>query len=182
MSEQDRASAVSLSPGDALAQGEQEQLAYALETRFAPHLEAAALAVREAERALTEAQERLARAERTAEAGRYTSDPRPFMRGALDDEAEGIGRKTTGKKIRASYRFLLDRAVDLAAAEVQGFEDDRAADLAERTHGVQACHVAVQQAAEALEHAQQLQEHVRAAERSARQGLAVMVDKLSAGA
>lgn len=162
-----------------LAQGEQEQLVYALETRFAPHVEAAATAVRQAERELAEAQERLAAAEHAAANERYTSDPRPFMRDALDEEVEGLGRKTTGKKIRASYRFLLDRAVELAAAEVTGFEEDRAADLAERTDGVRACRDAVQRATEVLESTQELQERVQAAERSARQGLGVMVDKLS---
>lgn len=180
MTEQDRAREMSVSPGDALAQGEPEQLVYALESRFAPHVEAAAAAVREAERELTEAQERLATAEHAASTERYTSDPRPFMRDAIGEEVDGLERKTTGKKIRTSYRFLLDRAVDLAAAEVQGFEEDRAAALAERSDGVQACRDAVQRATVELEETRVLQERVLTAERAARQGLSVMVDKLSA--
>lgn len=181
MTEQDRARGMSVAPADALTQGEPEQLVYALETRFAPHVEAAAAAVREAERGLEEAQERLARAERAAEDQPYVSDPRPFMRDALDEEVEGLERKTTGKKVRTAYRFLLDRAAELAAAEVQGFEQDRAADEAERTEGVQACRVAVQRAGEILEQTREMHERVVHAETAARQGLAVMVDKLSAG-
>ena len=59
MTEQDRARGMSVAPADALTQGEPEQLVYALETRFAAHVEAAAAAVREAERGLEEAQEQV---------------------------------------------------------------------------------------------------------------------------
>src|SRR5690606_25952620 len=107
----------------------------------------------------------------------YTSDPLPFMRESVSEEVEALGRKTTPKKVRTSYRFLLDRAVELAAAEVQTFHDDRAAERQHREGGVEACQEAVGRAAEAVEAAREMQERVREAERSARRGLAVMVDK-----
>lgn len=165
---------------DGLAAGERERLVAALESRFAPHLEAAAAAVREAERRLAEAQERLAHAEEVAAAQPYRSDPRVFMRETVSEDVEAIERKTTGKKVRAAYRFLLDRAVELAAGEVQGFHDDLAAAEHEREHGVDACRAAVDCAVAALEEARATQERVRSAEQAARQGLAVLVDKLTA--
>ncbi|WP_413450905.1 hypothetical protein AA0Y32_01610 [Georgenia phoenicis] len=165
--------------GDGLAAGERERLVAALESRFAPHLEAAAAAVREAERRLTEAQERLAHAAAAA-AQPYRSDPRVFMRETVSEDVEAIERKTTGKKVRAAYRFLLDRAVELAAGEVQGLHDDLAAAEHEREHGVDACRAAVDRAVAALEEARATEERVRSAEQAARQGLAVLVDKLTA--
>lgn len=166
--------------GDGLAAGERERLVAALEGRFAPHLEAAAASVRDAERRLTEARERLARAEDAAASQPYRSDPRVFMRETVTEDVEALERKTTGKKVRAAYRFLLDRAVELAASEVQGLHDDLTADEREREHGVEACRAAVDRAAAALEEARVTEERVRFAEQSARQGLAVLVDKLTA--
>lgn len=182
MSEQDRVrgSASGGPGGDGLAVGEHEQLVYALEGRFAASLETAAGAVREAERELAEAQERLAQAEEAAERERYTSSPLPFMRDSLTDEVDGLARKTTPKKVRAAYRFLLDRAAELAAAEVQGFQDDQADLVRERAEGVEACRDAVDRATAALAAAEELQARVRVAEQAARQGLGVMVEKLSA--
>lgn len=161
-----------------LAPGESEQLVYVLENRFGPHLEAATYAVREAERALGEARARLESAERTAAGAAYTSDPLPFMREGVTEEVEGLGRKTTEKKVRTSYRFLLDRAVELAAAELRRFEDDRAAADREGRDGVEACRAEVDRAEEVLTAAREMLERVRAAEASARQGLAVLLDKL----
>ncbi len=165
---------------DALDAGERERLAAALEARFAAHLEAAAAAVRDAERRLTEARDRLARAEEAAAVQPYRSSRLVFMRETVTEDVEALERKTTGKKVRAAYRFLLDRAVELAAGEVQGFHDDLAAAEHERVHGVEACRAAVDRADAALEEARAMEERVRSAERSARQGLAVLVDKLTA--
>lgn len=161
-----------------LAPGESEQLVYVLETRFAPHLEAATAAVREAERALGEASQRLASAEHSAASAAYTSDPLPFMREGVAEEVEGLERKTTEKKVRTSYRFLVDRSVELAAAELRRFEEDEAAAEQERREGVEACRAAVARAEESLAAARQMQERVQDAERSARQGLEVLLDKL----
>lgn len=179
MSEQDRARGAAAAPGDGLAAGEQEQLVYALEARFATHLDAASASLREAERELAEAQERLARAEAFAASERYTSTPLPFMRQTLSEEVEGLERKTTPKKVRAAYRFLLDRAAELAAAEVQGFTDDQADLARERADGVDACRAAVERATAELAATREMEERVRAAESAARQGLDVMVAKLS---
>ncbi len=75
---------------------------------------------------------------------------------------------------------LLDRAVELAASEVQGLRDDLAAAEHEREHGVEACRAAVDRVVSDLEEARATEERVRLAEQSARQGLAVLVDKLTA--
>jgi hypothetical protein len=165
--------------GDRLVAGEREQLGYALETRFAPHLEAAALIVREAEQGLGEAQERLDRAERAAADERYSSDRLVFMRASVTEEVEGMVRKTTPKKLRAGYRFLLDRAVELAAGELQRFHDDLDAARQEREGGIEACRAAVQQATERLTAARETRDRVVEAERAARQGLGLLVNKLS---
>ena len=160
---------------DGLEPGEREQLTYALESRLRPHLEEAAGAVREAERGLAEARERLADAERAvAEAG-YTSDPLPFMRQGVEEEVDGLERKTTEKKLRSSYRFLLDRTVDLAAAEVQRFHDDEAADRTEREQGVEACREAERRAVRTLEAAREMHDRVVRAEQAARHGLDTLV-------
>lgn len=176
MSEQARTGGGSPQTG---AAAEQDQLVYGLETRFAPHLEAATATVREAERELAQARERLAQAEEAAASAGYVSDPLIFMRQSVEEEVDALTRKTTEKKVRASYRFLLDRAVELAAAEVQGFHDDRAAEQQERDSGVEACRAAERRAAETLTAAEEMLERVRAAERAAREGLRTMVDKLS---
>lgn len=174
LAEQDRQSV----PG--LDTAERDRVVTALETRFAPHLDAAAAAVREAERELAEARERLAKAEEAAATGEYRSDPLVFMRETLSEDVDALERRTNPKKVRAAFRFLLDRAVDLAAGEVQGFHDDQAAAEHERLHGVEACRLAVQRAAAALEEARAMAERVRSAERAARRGLDVMLDKLAA--
>lgn len=165
---------------EGVATGEQSQLSHALETRFAPHVEAAAAAVREAERELTEARERLARAEEKAQDGSYRSDPLVFMRASVDEEVDALDRKTNPKKIRTSYRFLLDRAVELASGEVQGFHDDQTAAQRAREDGLEACREAEQRAVETLEDARAMEERVRAAAESARQGMAIMLEKLAA--
>ncbi|WP_431473453.1 hypothetical protein [Ornithinimicrobium sp. W1665] len=165
---------------DGLAPGEQEQLVYVLETRFAASRDAAAAALREAERELAQARERRERAEHAAAAGaEYTSDPLPFMRQSVDEEVDALERKTTGKKVRASYRFLLDRSVELAAAEVARFHEDRRAVLREAREGLEACRAAEARAAEAVAAARLTDERVRSAEESARRGLGTMLEKLA---
>ena len=166
-------------PGEGLAPGEKEQLAYALETRFGPHLEAAAAVVRDAERELAEAQERLDQAQQAVADGRYTSDPLVFMRASVAEEVDGMERKTTPKKLRTSYRFLLDRAVELAAGEVQRFHDDLDGAAREREAGVEACRAALARAEASLEEARAVQDRVVLAERSARKGLGLLVEKLT---
>ena len=156
----------------------EDQLVYVLETRFAPHLEAAAGTVREAEGDLGRARERLARAEEAAAGAEYSSDPLIFMRRSVEEELDGLDRKTNEKRVRTSYRFLLDRAVDLAAGEVQGYHDDQAEQQRERERGVQASREAEVRAREALEEARQMLERVQRAESLARQGLDAMAEKL----
>ena len=162
-----------------LGQGEQEQLSAALEERFVAPLEEAAAAVRTAERELEDAQERLARAEEAAQARPYRSDPLVFMRDGLSEELAGLDRKTNPKKVRVAYRFLLDRAVELATAEVRGFHDDLSADEEERVSGMTACREAVQRATDTLEAARLTVTRVQTAQRAARDGLAIAVEKLS---
>lgn len=174
MTEQSRAGA----GAEGLAPGEKEQLLYALETRFAPHLEAAATVVRDAERGLAEAQERLEQAQHAAAHEPYASDPLVFMRASVSEEVDGMERKTTPKKLRTSYRFLLDRAVELAGAEIQRLHDDAEAARSEREHGLEACRAAEQRATLAFDEARAMHERVAAAEQSARQGLALLVAKL----
>lgn len=179
MAEQDeRTGARGADGGDGLSTGEREQLVYALETRFADHLEAAGAAVRDAERHLDEARQALRRAEEEESSRPYRSDSLVFMREAMLEEVDGLHRKTNPKKVRAAYRFLLDRAVELAAGEVQGFRDDREAERRLREQGAQACREAEERARIALEEARAMHERVRHAESLARQGLAVMADKL----
>ena len=181
MSEQNRTGgdAAGRAAGEGLASGEKDQLVYALETRFAPHLEGAAAAVREAERDLAEARERLEQAEHAASSERYTSDPLVFMRASVTEEVEGMERKPTPKKLRTSYRFLLDRSVELAGAEIQRHHDDLDAARRERESGIEACRAAVARAEETLAQARAMHERVAFAEQSARRGLGVLVDKLS---
>lgn len=178
MTDQDRQAAASAA--DAGGVGERDELVYALEGRFAPHRDAATTAVRDAERGLEEARERLAAAHRAAAEERYRSDPLVFMRSTLQEEVDGLDRKTTPKKVRNAYRFLLDRAVELAAGEIQGFHDDVASERAEREDGVAACEAAEGRAVATLEAAREAQERVLAAERAARRGLDLMLAKVSA--
>lgn len=163
---------------EGLEPGEREQLVYALETRFADHVEAAASEVRAAERDLAEAEDKLAAAERAEANSRYQSDPLVFMRATLTEEVDGLERKTTPKKLRASYRYLVDRAAELAAGEVQGYRSDLEAAEHERTASVTACREAQQRAAAKVEAALAMQERVRAAEQAAQDGLALMVRKI----
>lgn len=162
-----------------IGRGEREQLVYQLETRMAAHRDAATAAVREAESSLSEARERLAQAEEAALREKYVSDPLPFMRQSVAEEVETLERVSNEKRVRASYRFLLDRAVELAGAEVQGFHDEGVAEQRERHEGLEACRAAEQRAVLTLEAARQMQQRVQAAEDAARRGLATMVDKLS---
>jgi hypothetical protein len=162
-----------------LVPGEREQLEYTLDSRLGPHLEGARAAVRAAERALADAQERRASAERAQSEASYTSDPLPFMRQGVEEEVHGLQRKTTEKKVRGSYRFLLDRAADLAAAEVQRYHDDQHAAQHELEEGVEACREAEHRAVLALEAAQQMHDRVRRAEEAARQGLDTLVARLT---
>ena len=164
---------------DGLSTADRAQLTHALETRFAAPAEAAAAVLRQAERDLAEARDRLAEAEGAAESQPYSSDPLVFMRASVEEEVEALTRKTNPKKIRSSYRFLLDRAVELASGEVEGFQRDQQAAAHEREHGVDACRAAVHRAAAALEAAQATRERVLAAEQSARHGLAIMIEKLT---
>ena len=118
-------------------------------------------------------------AEQAAASERYTSDPLVFMRASVSEEVEGLERKTTPKKLRTSYRFLLDRAVELAGAEIQRHHDDLGAEQRERESGLEACRAAVTRAEESLEAARAMQERVVFAEQSARQGLRLLVEKLT---
>ena len=166
--------------GGQLEHGEQGQLTYALNIRFAPHLQAAAAAVREAERELADAAEALARARQAAEDEHYQSNRLVFMRASLADELEALTRKTTPKKVRVGYRYLIDRAVELAEGEVQGYQTDLADQQRDREHGVAACLEAERQAGERLEAARLMQGRVHDAEKAAVQGLAVLAEKLAA--
>lgn len=157
--------------------GEREQLAYALSVRFAPHLQAAAAAVREAEQDLADAREELSRARLAAASQHYQSDRLVFMRASVKDEVEALTRKTTPKKVRVAYRYLVERAVELAEGEVQGYQSDQAAAQREREHSVEACLEAERQANERLHAARAMQGRVHDAEQAARQGLVVMVEK-----
>ncbi len=86
-------------------------------------------------------------------------------------------RGVRGKLVCASA-VLLDRAVELAGAELQRYRDDLAADQREREEGLEASRAAVAMAETVLEEAREMQERVLAAERSARRGLALLVEKL----
>lgn len=153
----------------------------ALDARFARHLEAAAEAVREAEQNLTSVREALERARQAAANRQYQSDRLVFMRASVRDELEGLDRKTTPKKVRVAYRYLVARAVELAEGEVAGFHADQAAAAREREQSVEAWLAAEQEGRRRLESARSMQARVLEAELAARRGLAVMVSKLGAG-
>lgn len=159
---------------------EWERALHALSLRFAPHVEAAADAVRQAENDLAEATEALERARREAEGSQYQSDRLVFMRATLTDEVEGLSRKSTPKKLRVAYRYLVARATELAEGEVAGYRADLAAQEREREHSVSACQQAERRAQERLDEARALQGRVGAAEQEARNGLAVLSEKLHA--
>ena len=162
-----------------LAAGEREQLVYQLQGRMSAHREAAASAVRQAESDLADVRERLAAAEADSAHAGYTSDPLPFMRASVAEEVETLERVSNEKKVRASYRFLVDRAVELAAAEVQGFHDETDRESRERTGGLAALREAEHRAVATLEAARQMQERVQAAEDAAQEGLRIMVAKFA---
>lgn len=162
---------------ETLEAAERDRLAYAIETRFAAPRDDAAAAVRAAERLLEEARAESEAAQAAAESARYRSDPLVFMRDGLAEEVDGLERKTNPKKVRASYRFLMDRAVELAGAEVRGFHDDRAAEEHERLRGVAASAAAIERAEAAVQEALAMQDRVARAERAARKGLAVLFEK-----
>jgi hypothetical protein len=164
---------------DQVDRSERERLVYVLSQRFAPHLQSAAAAVRGAEHDVAAARDELSRARAAAADERYQSDALVFMRASVGDEVEGLARKTTPKKVRVAYRYLLDRAVELAAGEVQGYASDEAAAQRAREHGVEACLDAEREATQRLEAANAMQERVHDAEQAARQGLALMLEKLS---
>ncbi len=166
-------------PGGHVDPGEREQLAYALSARFAPHLQAAAAAVREAEQGLADAREALARAREEAASQRYQSDRLVFMRASVHEDVEALTRKTTPKKVRVAYRYLLARAVELAEGEVQGYRADQEAAQRQRRHSVEACAQAEREALDRLDAASAMHQRVRDAERAARDGLAVMLEKLA---
>jgi len=171
----------SQSPGPGES-AELDRLAHALSLRFEPHVQAAAAAVRAAEQDLAEASERLEQARQEAAEARYRSDPLVFMRASVKDEVEALGRKTTEKKARAAYRYLVDRAVELAEGEVRGFATDQAAADRERQEGVDARVQAERDAHTKLEAAREMQGRVLAAEQWANEGLGLMVQKLAAHA
>jgi hypothetical protein len=152
---------------DRIAQSEWDRLALAVTDRFAPHLQAAAAAVREAEHDLAEAREALARAEQAAADARYVSDPLVFMRVTVAEELDGLSRKTTTKKVRASFRYLLARAAELAEGELKGYRNDLEAARRDREQGVDACRQAERAALADLEAARAMHERVRDAERAA---------------
>lgn len=159
--------------------GEWERLIRALAVRFAPHVDAAAVAVRAAEQDLAEAREELARARQEAADRRYESDRLVFMRASVAEELEALSRKTTPKKVRVAYRYLVARAVELAEGEVQGFHADQAAARRHREESVEARLEAERQAIERLDAARAMQTRLCHAEQTARQGLAVMIEKLA---
>lgn len=175
----DRPTADALGP-DRMTQLELDRFAQAVTDRFAPHLHAAAAAVREAEQTLAVAREALARAEHAAATKRYVSDPLVFMRVTVSEELDGLSRKTTRKKLTTSFRYLLARAAELAEAELKGYRTDLDAARHEREQGVDACRKAEQEARSDLDAARAMHERVRNAERAARDGLAVLKEKVNA--
>jgi hypothetical protein len=174
----DRPTAADAAGPDRISQAEWDRLALAVTDRFAAHLLAAASAVREAEQALADARESLDRAEQAAANRRYVSDPLVFMRVAVQEELDGLSRKTTPKKVRASFRYLLARAAELAEAELKGYRTDLASARRERELGVAACRQAEQAALIDLEAARAMHQRVLDAERAARDGLDVLREKV----
>ncbi len=167
-------------PSGTAESAEYERLAHALSLRFAPHVEAAEALVRAAEQDVALARERLRRASEQAAHEPYRSDPLVFMRESVQDEVESVGRKTTPKKVRAAYRYLVDRALELAEGEVKGYEADQADADRERADGVQACLLAERVAGARLVAAKGMRDRVLLAEHRAAEGLALMAEKLAA--
>jgi hypothetical protein len=166
-------------PGpDGMTPTEWSRLAQTVTDRFAAHLKAAAAAEREAEHDLTEAREALARAEHAAANSRYVSDPLVFMRVTVREELDGLSRKTTPKKVKASFRYLLARAAELAEGELKGYRNDLESARRDREQGVDACRHAEQAAVDDLEAAREMHQRVRDAEHAARDGLAMLKEKM----
>ena len=174
----DRPTAAEAPDPDRITRSELDRLALAVTDRFAPHLHAAAAAVREAEQDLDEARQALARAEHAAANTRYVSDPLVFMRVTVSEELDGLSRKTTPKKARASFRYLLARAGELAEGELQGYRKDLESARRDREQGVDACRQAERTALGDLDAARAMQQRVLDAERAARDGLAVLGEKM----
>lgn len=177
----DLPTAVGAPDPDRINQAELDRLAHAVTDRFAAHLNTAAAAVREAEQGLAAAREALARAEHAAANAGYQSDPLVFMRVTVSEELEGLARKTTPKKVRASFRYLVDRAVELAEGELVGHRRDVEAARREREQGVAACRQAELVALGELEAARAMEQRVHDAERAARDGLALLREKMRPG-
>ena len=177
----DQPNAVGAPDPDRINQAELDRLAHTVADRFARHLNAAAAAVREAEQGLADAREALAQAEDAAANAKYHSDPLVFMRVTVSEELDGLARKTTPKKVRASFRYLLDRAVELAEGELAGYRNDIDDARRERTHGVAACKQAEQVALGELEDAQAMTQRVQDAERAARDSLELLRGKMRPG-
>jgi hypothetical protein len=176
----DRSSTADAPGPDRIVQAELDRLAQAVADRFAPYLQAAESAVREAEHDLEEAREALARAEQAAVTKRYVSDPLVFMRVTVREELDALSRKTTPKKLRASYRYLLARAAELAAGELQGYRNDLESARRDREQGVEACMRAEQEALRDLDGARAMNQRLRDAERAALDGLAMLIEKAEA--
>ena len=174
----DRPTAAAAPGPDRIAQSEWDRLALSVTDRFAPHLQAAAAAVREAEQDLAEARAALARAEQEVAHARYVSDPLVFMRVTVREELDGLSRKTTPKKVRAGFRYLLARAAELAEGELAGYRNDLEAARRDREQGVDACRQAEQAALGALDAARAMHQRVQDAERAARDGLEVLSQKM----
>jgi hypothetical protein len=136
--------------------------------------------VREAEQALAQAREALARPEQAAAERRYASDRLVFMRVAVREEVDALARKTTPKKVRTGFRYLLARAVELAEGELAGYRTDLASSRRDLDHGVDACRQAEQRAAHELQAAHAMQQRVGEAEQAAREGLEVLRVKMAA--
>jgi len=170
-----RTAAADASGPDRITRAEIDRLAQAVTDRFAAPSQAAAAAVREAEADLLQAQQARERAEQAAADARYVSDPLVFMRVTVSEELAALARKTTPKKVRASFRYLLARAGELADGELRGHHDDLESARREREEGVAACLAAEQVAAADLDAARAMAQRVADAERAARDGLALLV-------
>jgi hypothetical protein len=103
-----------------------------------------------------------------------------FMRVAVREEVDALARKTTPKKVRTGFRYLLARAVELAEGGLAGYRTDLASSRRDLDHGVDACRQAEQRAAHELQAAHAMQQRVGEAEQAAREGLEVLRVKMAA--
>jgi hypothetical protein len=141
-------------------------------------VQAAAAAVREAEQDSVIAPEGLTRARQAVASRHYRFHRLVFMRASVKDEVEALSRKTTEKKVKVAYRHLVDRAVELAEGEVHGYHEGQAATRRDQEESVEAWLETERVAIERLQAARAMQARVHDAEQTARQALAVMVEKL----